>query len=43
MPRRLSAISTLALVSALLWGVIELVALLRSRLSDSGDTRRGQS
>lgn len=36
MPRRLSALSVLALVSALLWGVIEILALFRSRRNDSG-------
>ena len=36
MLRRLNVIPTLALVSALLWGVIELLALFRSRRNDSG-------
>lgn len=43
MPRRLSTLSTLALVSALLWGVIELLALFRSRRNDSGHPRSSQA
>ena len=39
MMRRSSALAALALVSTLLWGAIELLALLRSRWNDSGRPR----
>lgn len=39
--RRLSTPSLLVLVSTLLWGVIELLALFRSRRNDSGQPRGG--
>jgi len=39
MPRRLSALSALVMASTLLWGVIELFALFRSRWNDSGRPR----
>jgi hypothetical protein len=43
MPRRLNALYAMVLFSTLLWGVMELLALLRSRLNDSGFPRRSQS
>lgn len=39
--RRLSSPSLLVLVSTLLWGVIELLALFRSRRNDAGQPRSG--
>ncbi len=39
MPRRLNASSLPVFVSTLLWGVIELLALFRSRRSDAGQPR----
>jgi hypothetical protein len=41
MTRRFIAHPALALGSTLLWGVIELLALFRSRWSGSGRTGRG--
>jgi len=41
MMRRLIAHPTLALGSTLLWGVIELLALLRSRWSNAGRSHPG--
>ncbi len=41
MMRRLVAHPALALGSTLLWGAIELLALLRSRYSAHGGPRRG--
>jgi hypothetical protein len=41
MMRRFIAHPALALGSTLLWGVIELLALLRSRWGDSGRPSRG--
>ncbi len=41
MMRRFVTHPALALGSTLLWGVIELLALLRSRWNDPGHTRRG--
>lgn len=41
MMRRLTAHPALATGSTLLWGVIELLALLRSRWSEHGPSRRG--
>jgi hypothetical protein len=43
MPRRLNALSAMVLISTLLWGAIELLALLRSRINDSGFPRRSRS
>ena len=39
--RRLNTPSLLVLVSTLLWGVIELLALFRSRRNDPGQPRGG--
>lgn len=39
--RRPNSLSTWALIGALLWGAIELLALLRSRWSDPGHPRNG--
>jgi hypothetical protein len=41
MMRRPSTPSALAMVSTLLWGAIELLALLRSRWVDPGRHRNG--
>ncbi len=41
MSRRLSTPSLPVLVSTLLWGVIELLALFRSRRNDPGQPRGG--
>jgi hypothetical protein len=41
MTRRFVAHPVLALGSTLLWGVIELLALLRSRWTDAGRPGRG--
>jgi hypothetical protein len=39
--RRLNTPSLLVLVSTLLWGAIELLALFRSRRNDPGQPRGG--
>ncbi|MDK9702705.1 MAG: hypothetical protein OEL20_06160 [Sulfuritalea sp.] len=41
MTRRSSALAALALISTLLWGAIELLALLRSRWNDRHRPRSG--
>lgn len=41
MPRRPGALSLPVLVSTLLWGLIELLALFRSRRNDPGQPSGG--